>query len=62
MGEVGIAGDFWGPLGYSLKLRYTRYTDQFFGRGQKWPCDDNQCGGAAEETYTALYWGVTASF
>ena len=29
---------------------------------KKWPCDDRQCGGAAEETYLSLSWGITASF
>ncbi len=61
--EGGLAGELWGPLGYTLKFRYTRFNDQFFGQGKKWvKCDDTQCGGAAEEVYSALFWGITASF
>ena len=61
--DAGIAGEIWGPLGYSIKLRYARFVDQFFGQGKQWTiCNDQQCGGAAEEIYYGLVWGVTASF
>lgn len=61
--EAGLQGDVWGPIGYRLRFRYTRFNDQFFGQGKKWiKCDDTQCGGAAEEGYLALFWGITASF
>lgn len=60
--EAGLTGDIWGPLGYSLRFRMASYTDTFIGKGLKWPCDDTQCGGAAEETYTGLNWGLTGAF
>ncbi len=60
--EGGFGGELWGPIGYTARLRHARYTDRFFGKGQKWPCDASQCGGAAEETYTTVQLGVTASF
>lgn len=61
--EGGVAGDVWGPLGYQLRVRATSYKDRFYGPGGKWTtCDDKQCGGAAEETYFVLLWGITASF
>jgi len=61
--EAGLGGEVWGPIGYTIKFRHTRYTDKFFGQGKKWTkCDDTQCGGAAEETYSGLFWGITASF
>ncbi len=61
--EGGLAGELWGPIGYSIRFRYARFNDQFFGEGKKWTkCDDTQCGGAAEEVYSALFWGITASF
>lgn len=61
--DVGLAGDIWGPIGYEIRFRYAKFSDQYFGQGTKWtsPCDVS-CGGAAEETYSALLWGVTASF
>jgi hypothetical protein len=61
--EGGVSGDIWGPLGYSIKFRYARYSDRFFGQGKQWTvCNEDQCGGAAEEVYSGLIWGVTASF
>ncbi len=65
--EAGLAGDLWGPLGYSVRFKLTRFTDQFKALpgapGQKWPCvEESYCGGAAEETYSGLYWGVTLGF
>jgi hypothetical protein len=63
----GVSGDIWGPLGYRLQLRWTSYKDEFYGDPAappgKWRrCDTTQCGGAAEETYVTLTWGVTAAF
>lgn len=61
--EGGLGGELWGPIGYTLRFRYIRFHDQFFGQGKKWTkCDDTQCGGAAEESYSGLFWGITASF
>lgn len=55
--EAGIAGTIWGPVGYTLKFRLFSYRDEFTGAGGKWPE-----GGAAEETYSGLFWGATAAF
>ncbi len=65
---LGIEGgftlpDLWGPLGVTTKVRWNRYQDRYFGAGQKWKvCNDTQCGGVAEESYTSIHGGVTASF
>jgi len=56
-GEIGLSGDVWGPLGYLVRFRYERYTDQFSGTGSSW-----QSGGAAEESYAGIFWGATAHF
>jgi len=55
--EVGLAGDIWGPLGYTARFKYASYTDAISGAGTSW-----QNGGAAEESYSSIIWGVTASF
>lgn len=61
--EGGLAGDLWGPLGYSVRYRYSMYNDHFFGRGNKWTtCNSTSCGGAAEERYHGLVWGLTLNF
>lgn len=61
--EGGIAGDIWGPIGYQGRVRVSSYKDRFYGKGNKWTvCDDKQCGGAAEETYVIIMWGLTAAF
>lgn len=57
--EGGVAGTIWGPVGYRLRVRYTPYTDRFFGAGQKWVYTDK---GAAFESYVTFIWGITASF
>ncbi|MBX7116717.1 MAG: hypothetical protein K1X64_20495 [Myxococcaceae bacterium] len=61
--EGGLAGDLWGPFGYQARVAVTAYKDRFYGVGHKWvePCTD-KCGGAAEETYVSISWGVTAAF
>jgi hypothetical protein len=67
--EAGVAGEVWGPLGYMVKFHYSRFGDRFYGRGTQWTapsvpdCTNNPlCGGAAEEVYFGVVWGVTASF
>lgn len=61
--EGGFSGDAWGPLGWLLHLRTMNFSDRFYGQGQKWTvCNDQQCGGAAEETFVSVIWGVTGSF
>ena len=57
--ELGVAGEVWGPFGYSLRFRLSRYQDTFSGAGTRtgW-----EAGGVAEETYSSLHWGITASY
>ncbi len=57
--ELGVAGELWGPLGYSVRFRLSRYQDTFSGAGTKtgW-----EAGGVAEETFSSLHWGLTASY
>ncbi len=61
--EGGFAGDLWGPLGWTLRLRHFSFADRYYGQGQKWTvCNDQQCGGAGEESFTTIIWGATATF
>ncbi len=61
--DLGVSGEIWGPIGYKLIFRYISSADLFFGQGMMWTvCDSTQCGGAAEELYYGLIWGITASF
>jgi hypothetical protein len=55
--EVGFGGELWGPVGYVLRFKHAQVTDQFSGAGSTW-----QAGGTAQESYSGLTWGVTASF
>ena len=57
--ELGVAGEVWGPFGYSVRFRLSRYQDRFSGAGTRTGWQD---GGVAEETYSSLHWGLTASF
>ncbi|AKQ65893.1 hypothetical protein A176_002805 [Myxococcus hansupus] len=57
--ELGVAGDIWGPFGYSLRFRLTRFQDTFTGAGTRVGWD---AGGVAAETYSSLHWGITASY
>jgi len=59
----GFSGDIWGPLGWILQVRYMAFADRYYGQGQKWTtCNDVQCGGAGEETFVSIIWGVTGRF
>ncbi len=67
--EGGVAGTIWGPVGYRLSVRYTPFTDRYFGIGNKWtykyPDGTEYQGakeGAAFESYITFIWGITASF
>ncbi len=61
--EAGLGGELWGPLGYQVRAKYNSFHDQYFGGGRKWTiCNETQCGGVAEESYTSILWGVTGSF
>lgn len=61
--EVGVSGEIWGPLGYTVRWRYQGFTDRYYGQGQKWTvCNELQCGGVGEESFHSIIWGVTASF
>lgn len=57
--ELGLAGDVWGPLGYSVRFNLTHFKDTFSGAGARtgW-----SAGGVAEETYSTVTWNLTASW
>jgi hypothetical protein len=60
---AGFSGDVWGPLGWVLHVRYTAFTDRYYGQGQKWTvCNELQCGGVGEESFVTITWGVTARY
>lgn len=54
--ELGVAGEFWGPLGYSARVRWEHYSDGFTGAGARrgWTA-----GGVAEDTYVTALAGLT---
>jgi hypothetical protein len=58
-GELGVAGDFWGPLGYSVRFRYMRAKDTFTGAGAKFGWEQ---GGVAAEQHGDLIFGLTATY
>jgi hypothetical protein len=58
-GELGLAGELWGPLGYSVRGRYTTVKDTFTGAGARFGWDQ---GGVASEQHIDIRWGLTASF
>jgi hypothetical protein len=61
--EGGFSGQVYGPLGWVLHARYMSFVDHFYGQGQKWTvCNDTQCGGVGEESYTQISIGLTGSF
>jgi hypothetical protein len=57
--ELGVAGEVWGPLGYSARFRVDSFRDGFSGPGalRGWGG-----GGVAEELYATVLAGVTASW
>ncbi len=55
--EGGLAGDVWGPLGWTLRFRFSSFGDRFTGRGDKW-----ETGGSAQETYLGVFLGPAAYF
>ncbi|MDQ3266668.1 MAG: hypothetical protein M3Y59_23965 [Myxococcota bacterium] len=57
LAEAGLAGDLWGPLGYSVRFLFEGYWDRFTGAGTRW-----ENGGVAQETYSTLTWGLSAAF
>lgn len=57
--ELGVAGEVWGPLGYSVRGRYTNVKDTFTGRGARFGWEQ---GGVSEEQHIDILWGLTASY
>ncbi|HEX8821802.1 MAG TPA: hypothetical protein VF794_17890 [Archangium sp.] len=57
--ELGLAGDIWGPLGYSARFRLEHYLDRFSGEGTRrgW-----LTRGVAEDTFSSFLVGLTASW
>jgi hypothetical protein len=61
--ELGVSGEIWGPIGYTVRWRYMGFVDRYYGQGQKWTvCNEMQCGGVGEESFHSIIWGVTASY
>ncbi len=61
--EGGFAGDIYGPLGWQLRLKHMAFADRYYGQGQKWTvCNNEQCGGAGEESFTSINWGLTVAW
>jgi hypothetical protein len=58
-GELGLAGELWGPFGYSVRGRYTTVKDTFTGAGARFGWDQ---GGVASEQHIDIRWGLTASY
>ncbi|MGZ3459445.1 MAG: hypothetical protein ACXU86_13190 [Archangium sp.] len=57
--DLGVAGDLWGPLGYSARFRLEHYVDHFSGQGVRRGWSE---GGVAEDTYSSIVVGVTAAW
>ncbi|WP_305070924.1 hypothetical protein [Myxococcus sp. AS-1-15] len=57
--ELGVAGELWGPFGYQLRFKLSHYKDTFSGPGARIGWDN---GGVAEDTYSSIHWGLTASY
>ncbi|MET0405187.1 MAG: hypothetical protein ABW123_22425, partial [Cystobacter sp.] len=57
--EVGVAGEVWGPFGYRVRGRLTRYQDAFTGQGARRGWSE---GGVASDTYVSVLGGLTASW
>ncbi|MCY1022571.1 hypothetical protein [Pyxidicoccus sp. MSG2] len=55
--EVGVSGDLFGPLDYSVRYRFQKYADTFSGVGTDWTG-----GGISQERYSGLTWTLGASF
>ena len=57
--ELGVAGELWGPFGYSARFRLESFQDHFTGEGFRlgWIS-----GGVAEDTYSSILAGVTAAW
>ena len=58
-------GPLWPTINFPrLRVRYTPYTDHFYGQGGKWiyANSDGVYKGAAFESYTSFIWGIAASF
>ncbi|HVE84370.1 MAG TPA: hypothetical protein VND93_16055 [Myxococcales bacterium] len=51
--ELGIRGELAGPLGYMVHGHFAGYADVFSGAGLRWAN-----GGAAEELYFSVTWGL----
>ncbi|WP_375765363.1 hypothetical protein NR798_27000 [Archangium gephyra] len=57
--ELGVAGDLWGPLGYSARFRLESYKDRYTGVGTRRGWTES---GVAEESYSSIVAGVTAAW
>ncbi|MCE9670329.1 hypothetical protein LY474_21245 [Myxococcus stipitatus] len=57
--ELGASGEIWGPFGYSVRFKLSRFKDTFSGAGARTGWEN---GGVAEDTYSSIHWGITASY
>ena len=57
--QVGVAGEVWGPFGYSVRGRLESFRDGFTGQGARRGWTE---GGVAEDTYVSVLGGITASW
>ncbi|MCP3100347.1 hypothetical protein LZ198_15875 [Myxococcus sp. K15C18031901] len=57
--ELGASGEIWGPFGYSVRFKLSRFKDTFTGAGARLGWEN---GGVAEDTYSSIHWGITASY
>ncbi|CAM4185870.1 hypothetical protein G4177_13920 [Corallococcus sp. ZKHCc1 1396] len=57
--ELGASGDVWGPFGYEVAFRLAHFRDRFSGAGTRTGWTQ---GGVAEETYSSLHVGLTATY
>jgi hypothetical protein len=55
--ELGVRGDLWGPVGYSVRGHFSAYGDRFVGAGLRWAQ-----GGVAEEIYVSASWGLFVKY
>ncbi|WP_204491421.1 hypothetical protein [Archangium primigenium] len=57
--QLGLAGDLWGPFGYSARLKLEHYSDTFTGAGTRRGWTE---GGVARDAYSSLWVGLTAAW
>jgi hypothetical protein len=60
--DLGFSGAIWGPVGWSVRGRLVSFADRYYGQGSTWDtCNESQCGGAGEERFISVVWGLTVA-